>query len=255
MNIAILITVHDRIDKTIKCLDSLFMSLVDVESIKVDVFLTNDGSSDNTSLIVKKKYSYSNFFLLQADGSLFWNGGMINSWKAAMKHANYDGFLWLNNDVVLSTNLWEELIETETFSINQYKKRGIYVGSTCDPNTKKLSYGGFDFVNKWTLKDRFVIPDGKSIQPCQCAHGNITYISKEVVEKMGILHEGYIHGGGDHDYTYRTYKAGFPVLVMKNYVGICENDHKEDGYADFIKMPLKDRIKYILKSATNSDAD
>ena len=95
------------------------------------------------------------------------------------------------------------------------------------------------------LKDRFVIPDGQNIQSCQCAHGNITYISKEVVEKMGILHEGYIHGGGDHDYTYRTYKADFPVLVMKNFVGVCENDHKEDGYADFIKMPLKDRIKYM----------
>lgn len=167
---------------------------------------------------------------------------MINSWNAAMKHADYDGFLWLNNDVVLNTNLWEELIETETYSMNHYKRKGIYVGSTYDPYTKKLSYGGFDFISKWTLKDRFVIPDGKSIQSCQCAHGNITYISKDVVEKMGVLYEGYIHGGGDHDYTYRAYKAGFPILVMKNYVGICENDHKEDGYADFMQLPLKNRI-------------
>lgn len=247
MKIAVLLTVYNRKEKSIHCLDSLNNSFVQRKksNIIVDVFLTDDGCTDGTSIAIGERDYNFETHLIQADGSLFWNGGMNNSWKAAMKHADYDGFLWLNNDVVLNTNLWEELIETETYSMNHYKKKGIYVGSTCDPNTKKLSYGGFDFINKWTLKDRFVIPDGQNIQSCQCAHGNITYISKEVAEKMGILHEGYIHGGGDHDYTYRAYKAGFPVLVMKNFVGVCENDHKEDGYADFIKMPLKDRIKYM----------
>ena len=59
---------------------------------------------------------------------------------------------------------------------------------------------------------------------------------------MGVLYEGYIHGGGDHDYTYRAYKAGFPILVMKDYVGTCENDHNNDGYGDFMEMSLKDRL-------------
>ena len=242
--IAILLTVFNRIDKTLNIFSSLYKAFVD-RDLEYHIYLTDDGSSDNTVLTIKEKFDNRKITFLQGNGSLYWNGGMINSWKAALEHTDYDGYLWLNNDVVLNTNLWEELIETDTYSINHYKKRGIYVGSTCDPNTKKISYGGFDFVSKWTLKDRFIIPDGKNIQSCQCAHGNITYISKEVVEKMGILHEGYIHGGGDHDYTYRAYKAGFPVLVMKNFVGVCENDHKEDGYADFIKMPLKDRIKYM----------
>ena len=62
---------------------------------------------------------------------------------------------------------------------------------------------------------------------------------------MGVLYEGYIHGGGDHDYTYRAYKAGFPVLVMKNYVGICENDHMKKRHVDFMRMSLGERIKYM----------
>lgn len=247
MKIAVLLTVYNRKEKTLACLDSLENSLVQKENSKmiVDVFLTDDGCTDGTSKAIgERKYNFI-IHLLQGNGYLYWNCGMINSWKTAMKYDDYDGFLWLNNDVVLNTNLWEELIETENFSINHYKQKGIYVGSTYDPNTKKISYGGFDFVSKWTLKDRFIIPNGKNIQSCQCAHGNITYISKEVVEKMGVLYEGHIHGGGDHDYTYRAYKAGFPVLVMKNYVGICENDHMKKRHVDFMRMSLGERIKYM----------
>lgn len=242
--IAVLITVFNRVDKTLRLLSSLYKTF-EGKGLDIHVYLTDDGSSDDTVGLIKEKFCNKRIIFLHGNGSLYWNGGMIHSWKAAMQNGDYDGFLWLNNDVEINTNLWEELIETEFYSIKHYKRRGIYVGSTYDIKTEMLSYGGFDFIDKWTLKDRFVIPDGKHIQSCQCAHGNITYVSKEVVEEIGILYEGYIHGGGDHDYTYRAYKAGFPILVMKNYVGTCENDHKEDGYADFMKMSLKERFKYM----------
>ena len=87
---------------------------------------------------------------------------------------------------------------------------------------------------------------GDAIEPeVTVSNGNVTYISHEVVEKMGILCRDYRHGGGDHDYTYLVHKAGYPLIVLKNYVGTCENDHKEGGYADFLSMRLKDRIRYL----------
>ena len=121
---------------------------------------------------------------------------------------------------------------------------GIYVGSTNGEDKARLSYGGFNYTNRFTLTDSFCVPNG-NFQLCQCAHGNILYVSANVVDKMGILCEDYIHGGGDHDYTYLAYKAEFPLVVMREFVGFCINDHKEDNRAKFIKMSLKERLKYM----------
>ena len=242
--IAVILTVHKRLDKTVACLNAVFNQREKYSFFNVDVFLTDDGSTDDTSKILRNRFSAKPLHILSGNGNLYWNGGMINSWKAAIEHGGYDGYLWLNNDTIVLPNLWNELEQADEYSRKQFGKGGIYVGSTKDPLTGEFTYGGFEFTNQWTLKDRFLHPNGH-FQLCQCAHGNVTYISHDVVEKMGILCEQYLHGGGDHDYTYLAYKAGFPLIVLKDYVGICENDHQQGGYADFLSMSLKQRIKYL----------
>ena len=242
--IAVILTVHNRLDKTVACLNAVFNQREKYSFFNVDVFLTDDGSTDDTSKILRNRFSVKPLHILSGNGNLYWNGGMINSWKAAIEHGGYDGYLWLNNDTIVLPNLWNELEQADEYSRKQFGKGGIYVGSTKDPLTGEFTYGGFEFTNQWTLKDRFLHPNGH-FQLCQCAHGNVTYISHDVVEKMGILCEQYLHGGGDHDYTYLAYKAGFPLIVLKDYVGICENDHQQGGYADFLSMSLKQRIKYL----------
>ena len=150
---------------------------------------------------------------------------MINSWKAALAEGGYDGYLWLNDDTYALPEFWDDLVKADAFSLETYGKRGIYVGSTKDAGTGAFTYGGFNYVSKLTLLDQFVKPDGVSFQPCQAAHGNITYVSQEVVDRMGIFCEKYWHGGTDHDYTYLAYKAGFPLLVLPHYSAVCQNDH------------------------------
>jgi len=245
MKIAVLLTVHDRVEKTLHCLNSLFRSVGESDAISFDVLITDDGSTDGTEEEIKRLFPRDNIFLLEGDGNLFWNGGMINAWKAALQKGGFDGYLWLNNDTEVLPNLWNELSEADRYSKLQFGQGGIYVGSTCDAEKTRFTYGGFIFTDKWILKDKFVIPNG-SFQPCMCAHGNVTFVSQDVVEKQGILYEKYLHGGSDHDYTYRAYKRGLPIFVLRDYVGICENDH--DEYVDrkaFNKMNLMDRIRFL----------
>ena len=79
MIIAILITVHNKKTKTLLCLDSIEQTLDSCTSdLAVEVFLTDDGSTDGTSsAITERKYRIP-ITLLQGDGHLFWNRGMIN---------------------------------------------------------------------------------------------------------------------------------------------------------------------------------
>jgi len=244
MKIAVLLTVHNRIEKTVRCLNSLFRDVKEIDGISFDVFITDDGSADRTEEEIKRLFPLDNIFLLKGDGNLFWNGGMINSWKAALQKGRYDGYLWLNNDTDVLPNLWNELKEADHYSRSTFGQGGIYVGSTCNAAKTKMTYGGFNFISKLSLKDKYVIPDG-TFQPCQCAHGNVTYVSHNVVDKQGILCEKYVHGGSDHDYTYRAYKKGIPLFILRDYVGICENDHDPARWEKFAQMRLRDRIKFL----------
>lgn len=243
--IAVLLTSFNRRETTVRCLNTLFASYEKYRNlIEIHVFLTDDCSSDGTTETVKSLFAPKDVTVLSGTGSLFWNGGMIVSWKAALQEGGYDGYLWLNDDVEVLSNIWDEIIGTDIYSFKRYGKRSIYVGSTMDKAQTHLTYGGFNFVNRWTLKDKFVIPNGK-FQLCECAHGNVTYVSQQVVEKMDIFTDKYIHSGGDHDYTYRAHKTGFPLIVMPYCVGLCDNDHNEDNHPLIMTLNLKERLKYL----------
>ncbi|MCC8112531.1 MAG: glycosyltransferase [Bacteroidales bacterium] len=243
MRVAIVMTVFNRLEKTRKCLSCIRESLSQYPWLKVKIFLTDDGSSDNTAEVVPVEFKDLDIQILKGDGNLFWNAGMNNSWREAIREGGYDGYLWMNNDTYIHPNLWEEIKAAEEYSQANFGKSGIYVGSTQDEVTKEFTYGGFDYVNKWTLLDSFKIPNGE-FQLCQCAHGNVTYVSDQVVKKMGVLCEKYLHGGGDHDYTYLAHKAGFPLIVLREYVAYCENDHGKEA-KDFNNMNMKQRFKYL----------
>lgn len=248
ISIAVLVTVFNRKQKTLNCLESINRT-ISMASLKpkVCVFLTDDGSTDGTAKSIKERDYLFPIIILQGDGNLYWNGGMINSWNAALgSDENYDGFLWLNNDTIILPGFWDELQEANGYCHQKYGIGGIYVGSTCNNSRTKLSYGGFNYVNKITLKDEFVIPNSQ-FQECQCAHGNLTYVSNDVVEEMGIFTDEYIHSGGDHDYTYRAYKRGFHLIVLPSFVGVCENDHIKGVHESFLNMTLKERIASLKK--------
>lgn len=244
MKIAVLLTVFNRIEKTKKCLDTLYQATLPFSDFNFKLFLTDDGSNDGTTEVIMARYPDKDIEILQGNGQLFWNGGMNNSWRQAIKEGGFDGYLWLNNDSILLPNLWEELVAADQYSKEKFGKGGIYVGSTYNKERNGLSYGGFIFTSKWTLKDKFLIPNGE-FQDCEAAHGNITYVSANVVESEGVFCDDYVHSGGDHDYSYLAHKHGFPVFILKDYVGVCENDHYQSSGVIFQNMSLKERFKYL----------
>ena len=82
INIAILITCHNRKKKTIKCLNNLYNQKY-IGNIKFKVFLVDDKSSDGTSKTVKNLFPLVK--TIKGNGNLFWTGGMRLAWKKALK--------------------------------------------------------------------------------------------------------------------------------------------------------------------------
>ena len=83
-DIAILLTCHNRKDKTLKALAALQKAKESYSNpIRLSIYLTDDGSTDGTAKAIQQYFP--NVIILHGDGNLFWAGGMINSWKEAIK--------------------------------------------------------------------------------------------------------------------------------------------------------------------------
>jgi GT2 family glycosyltransferase len=242
--IAVLITFHNRKNKTLACLNQLFNSFKPYAGkIELKVFLTDDGSSDGTSEAITANFSCYNIKILQGTGSLYWAGGMRKAWSEAIKD-NFDGYLLLNDDTLVSNNVFDEIFNTHEYSKKNFNSSGIYIGTTHSSENKNLiTYGGSKILNYWRQSTIRIIPNGTIPQLCDLGNANIMFVTNDVVQKIGIIYESYSHSLADYDYTLTAKKKKIPVLVTENVCGICDNDHTFD-YKLFEHKNLQERIAF-----------
>ncbi len=212
-SVAVLLTCHNRRENSLECLRSFGGNSEFDERIKFDVFLVDDGSTDGTSAAVLKDFQQVQ--IINGDGSLYWCGGMRLAWETAIQKAEYDYFLWLNDDTLLKPGAISEMITAAETN------PGIIVGSCHDPKSGVWTYGGRATpTGHKSLSGTPVVPSGQA-QPCQQINGNIVLIPSFVVEKIGILSDCFTHAIGDFDYGFRALNAGIPIHVAPHYQGAC----------------------------------
>ena len=244
LQIAVLLTVYNRKDKTIRCLSRLFDQL-DACRFSLSVFVVDGGSTDGTADSIRSLYPSIHF---SVHNGLYWAGGMYAAWKKAIEGGEeYDYYLLLNDDVEIADDCLSELLKADTQIKTEYGQSGIYVGATCDPITKEYTYGGTSLKT-----GKSVIPNGE-FQKCDLANANIMLIPKEVYEKVGMLSNEYIHNNADYDYSLRTIQAGYSVYILPRYLGVCTRDHGKPWLS--MSIPLKERIKFMYSPTGLSYAD
>lgn len=253
MKIAVLLTCFNRKEKTLSCLSSLYNALSlyndkNENKIEISVYLTDDGCTDGTSDAIKNNFPNKDITILLGTGNLFWAGGMRFAWNEALKkHNEWDFYLLLNDDTDLLDNLFEELMNTHQYCLENYKKSGIYSGITsAKSDYNKMTYGGDVWKNKFLGTSIRLKPTGKP-QICDITNANILLVSKEVVDKIGIFYSGYTHGIADNDYSIMARNKKIPVLITAHFCGRCDYDHKssKEVAENVIKMSLSERKKYF----------
>jgi GT2 family glycosyltransferase len=222
INIAFLITCHNRKKKTIKCLDSLFNQKY-IGNIKFKVFLVDDKSNDGTNEAIKTLFPLVK--IIKGNGNLFWAGGTNLAWKKALKDKKkYDYFILLNDDVFLfnkALNMISQAIQSS--NINNKSKKFIISFPTCSKN-KKRTTGGINFIdNLFSCKFVPTLVFRKSeLIKCDTFNGNCLLVPYDVVKKIGILDKYYRHRFADHDYGLNALTKGVQNFFYNDYIGICE---------------------------------
>jgi GT2 family glycosyltransferase len=232
MKIAVLLATFNRREKTLSCLRQLFEQVLPSDG-EIEVFITDDASTDGTPAALEA--NYPSVHLLEGSGSLFWAGGMRNSWTEALK-SDFDYYLLLNDDTLLKSAALYRLINYAC------KHTGaICIGSTAD-SSGKISYGGRKLYNRHKVQSFSVYSDTELLE-CDMANANIMLVPRAVVKSVGILSGSYTHSIADFDYTIRAKKAGFHSYVVPGISGYCIDDHGHNWRSS--KVSLADRIKYL----------
>lgn len=238
VKIAVLMTCHNRKEKTLQCLENLFKQQGLYLNYNFNVYLVDDGSSDGSDLAINK--AFPKVKLIKGNGNLYWNRGMYTAWKEAEK-INHDYFLWLNDDTYLFKSTIAKMLECATLTNN----KAIICGNTCSEiNHERTTYGGLDF------KKGLLNPNG-SIQKCDYFQGNCVLIPKMVHETVGTLDPFYHHAIGDLDYGLRAKSAKIKLYIAPTFAGICETHETLPKWC-LNTTPFKERIKNLYSPLGNS---
>ena len=125
--LAVILTVHNRRETTLRCLRDWEKCPVP-EGWEVDIWLTDDGSTDGTAEAVAAEFPQVH--IIAGDGTLFWCRGMLAAWEAADRAGEYDAFLWLNDDTYLYPEAFLRLEEA-----SRRHPDAILIGPVCSAVT------------------------------------------------------------------------------------------------------------------------
>jgi GT2 family glycosyltransferase len=227
--IAILMTVFNRRETTLRCLRQVAEQHYDQNNYSIDIYLTNDGCTDGTPEAIKEKYPLVH--IIQGDGNLFWARGMRLAWDMAAKQ-DYDYYLWLNDD----THLFKNAIDMVLAKAKETDDKAILVGATKDESTNECTYGII-------IKGKKIAPNGE-LQEGYGMNGNFVLISRKIFQLLGNIDSHYHHAGGDIHYGLLARERGVPVYLLGDYIGTCDAHDKSDKWAD-PNVPFRERWRSL----------
>ena len=236
VTIAVLIASYNRKAKTLACLDALFRQ-ADLDQCELSVFLVDDGSTDGTAEAVCQDYPQVR--LLCGDGSLYWGGSMRLAFETALQAAeSFTYYFWLNDDTFLRPDALKRLILTHQELAQSKSPQAIIVGTTIDPHTNKLSYGGQRLL--WPLPFLYIVRPSTVPVRCTTMGGNCVLIPDSVARKIGNIDPVLVHPRGDLDYGFRASSLGCDIWVAPGLYASCEAN--PIGAWHNLQLPLHQRL-------------
>lgn len=228
--IAVLMTVHNRREMTLRCLDGIYAAMLPADTM-LDVYMTDDGCTDGTREAVAGRFP--SVKIVDGDGTLYWNHGMRKAWDAAAS-VGYDYYLWMNDDVIP----YPEFLEVLLRDAGETGGRACLSGVTVDAEKGWITYGG-------RVKGARVPCAGK-LTEVEFFNGNIALVPAVVYEAVGNLDPYFSHGKGDFDYGLRVRKAGFRNYQCGEPLGTCSSNKGLPSWCD-PAVPLRKRWKAMLR--------
>lgn len=208
--VAIILVNYNGYNDTLKCVQSIKKN--DYHDYKIIIV---DNASDDRKVLQNDNYLNKETDVLYMNDNLGFSAGNNRGIEYAKKKYDPDFYFLLNNDTEISKNTIKELVNT----YEQYSEN-------CGILTCKINYystpdivwsagGKFDFFTGLAdqpacgKKDSHEFDGIKKITFCT---GCVMFISKEIIDLVGLLDENFFLYAEDTDYCCRVMNAGYQLL-------------------------------------------
>ncbi|MCP4601426.1 MAG: glycosyltransferase family 2 protein [Proteobacteria bacterium] len=243
--IAVLITCYNRKDTTLACIEAIKKQEA-VDDVYLQIYLTDDGCTDGTGDAVRARFPDIN--VLQGGGNLYWGGGIRLAWSEAFKN-DYDYYMWLNDDTLLHPGALRTMLDTSTRLLKEMGEEVIVSGSTCDPRTNKLTYGGVFRPNRRHAMLFALVAPTNQAKRCETINGNCVLIPRGVAGRVGNLSPDFSHGLGDFDYGLRAARDhGISSWISPGFIGTCSAHEIEGSHLDS-SAPISERLEAMKRAS------
>ncbi|WP_026512430.1 glycosyltransferase family 2 protein [Butyrivibrio sp. NC2007] len=231
MNIAVLLTCHNRKEKTISCINGLSFS-----DANIHFYVVDDGSGDGTVEALENMRNSlghgKELTVIKGDGNLFYSGGMRKAMEYARQQDRYDLYVLVNDDVSFDKGILDKV--GESLAGNDTVLVGAMRGAD-----GHCTYGGVKYTSGIHYKK--VTPEDDDRQ-CDTFNANFVAIPAGIFGSVPIMDSHYKHSLGDFDYGLAIKRAGYRIEVMQAYAGICENNPSSGTWRD-AKLSRIERLK------------
>ena len=193
---------------TVECLSSLEK----INYTNYEVLIIDNASKDNSVSLISRKFPKHT--ILRNKKNLGFAEGNNVGIRYAIKHGA-DFVLLLNNDTIVDPELLQSFVKT----IGEKPDAGILGAKILHYNQKeKLNH----FGGMWNpqsckfeenAKNEKDGPEYETIQKVDYVCGCAFFLSREVIQKIGLLEAGFFLLWEETDYCARARKEGFQVYI------------------------------------------
>jgi GT2 family glycosyltransferase len=233
--VVVVMTVHNRLETTRRCLEWLDAAAASVALRRV---IVDDGSTDGTSEMLASTRREGDV-VVRGSGHLYWAGGMRRGLAELAGLEPYDHVLLLNDDVALRPEALAVLLETADGHLDR-----VVVGQLIDPVSRATTYGGYRRRSRWrpmTFTPALDPEDG----PLDGMNANAVLIGAEAYRRLGGLSQTFTHALADYDYAIRANRMGIEVLLSNDWVGECPRNAVEGTWRDG-SLTRRERLRLML---------
>jgi len=220
----IIVPVFNRIEKTVKCLESIYKQSFS----EIIVIVVDDGSTDNTRAVLESHFS--KVVILNGNGSLFWTGAVKLGIEYVLNICNKeDWILLMNNDVQVKNDTIEKLV---SFSNNLNRKVIVNAVSVDSSDQDTIIKSGTKILS-WALNRTKHVYHGASLKSLlsydavevDLLTGRCLLHPVEVFDKVANYNPDLLpHYGGDDEFTARAKLFGYKLYILPSAIVYLNQD-------------------------------
>jgi len=235
-------------------LDSILYAIRDIP--KVDIWFVDNGSTDNSVMIVREKYG--NVMKILKLGR---NVGYGNACNLAYIYINRTGLRYrfyacVNNDIVIDSRGFRDLLAWLNILDKMFPEGFVAAPILINGYIGGLDFGGYFVDNSggaWPL--RFVARSAEGLAntlqlplPISYADGAFMIFHRAVIEKIGFFEQRFFLYSEDVEVCLRAWQSGvpsllIPVIVGKHYRSTTTNKMKHIQ----VYMQVRNRVYNALR--------